>query len=63
MSKYKVEILRTAHGYTTVEVEADSEMRAIDIAKDRAGDQEYNTSSSEYSVIGVRKILNESNDT
>lgn len=53
--KYKVEICRTAYGFNTVEVEADSPEQAKEKALDQAGDHLYSEKSSEYSCVSVQE--------
>jgi hypothetical protein len=47
--KYKISILRTSYSFQEIEVEADSEAEALDIADDEAGDLNYSEKTAEYS--------------
>jgi hypothetical protein len=53
MPKYLVNVCRTAWGFNTLEVEADSPEQAKNIALDEAGNHLYSEKESEYTCEGV----------
>ncbi len=51
--KYTVIITRTSYSSTGVEVEADSEEQAREIAMDEAGDHSYSEHSADYEIDSI----------
>ena len=52
--KYSVEICRTSYAFTTIEVEAESEEEAEDLAYDEAGNHDFSEKDADYSVASVK---------
>lgn len=50
---YKVEVCRTSYGFATIEVEAESEEEAEDLAVEKAGNYDYSEKDAEYFVESV----------
>ena len=50
---YKVEVCRTSYGFATIEVEAEDEYDAEDLALEKAGNYDYSEKDAEYSVESV----------
>ena len=56
MKKYKVSIVRIAYAFRVIEVEANDESDANDIAIEEAGNLDFSESSSEYQVDYTEEI-------
>ena len=50
MNKYVVNVCRIGYGHLDLEVEADSENEAMEIALDNAGNESFVENQSEYEV-------------
>jgi hypothetical protein len=53
MPKYLVDVCRTAYGFNTLEIEAESPEQARELALDEAGNHEYSEKASEYTCENV----------
>ena len=51
---YKVEVCRTSYSFATIEVEADSEEEAEDLAYDEAGNHDFSEKDSDYSIVSTK---------
>ena len=62
MAKYIVSVVRTGYGILDLEIDANSEEEAVEIALDNAGGELFSQHNSEYEVNGdvirVDQIVN-----
>lgn len=49
--KYKIEVCRVGYSFRTIEVEADNEEQAEEIALDEAPNYEFSEKDADYSVV------------
>lgn len=50
MKKYSVDVCRIGYAYATIEVEAENETDAMELAVEQAGDYEFSEKDAEYSA-------------
>jgi len=51
--KFSIPVVRIGYGFKTIEVEANSQEEAEQLALDEAGDHEYSEKSSDYEIEGI----------
>jgi len=61
MPKYNVEVCRTAYGFHTITVTADTPEQAARLAENIASDFEFSTKSADYTTDSVTEIAGPEN--